>query len=112
MSEAVKLAKAKPDRGLTRDDLLVYGGWLTSEWSWSRDVGVPLDTAIANASQLGEEVRLVGRVEIRKAKPAKPTRQAAPVKIGNGKAKKSGAWDFGRLFARPKPKKPAPQPSA
>jgi hypothetical protein len=60
MKQAVKLAGWKPFKNQTRNDLLVYGGWLTSRWGWSRDVEVSLDDAIANAKRLGEDVRIVG----------------------------------------------------
>jgi hypothetical protein len=75
MKAAVKLAGWKPVKNQTRKDLLVYGGWLTSRWEWSRDIDVSLDTAIANSRRLGEDVRVVGnpkhadRMKVRGRKP-------------------------------------------
>jgi hypothetical protein len=75
MKAAVKLAGWKPVKNQTRNDLLVYGGWLTSRWEWSRDIDVSLDTAIANSRRLGEDVRVVGnpkpedRKKVRGRKP-------------------------------------------
>jgi len=60
MKEAVKLARFKPSKNQTRNDLLVYGGWLTSRWEWSRDIDISLDDAIASARRLGEDVKIVG----------------------------------------------------
>jgi len=75
--QAIKLAKFKPSKNQTRDDLLVYGGWLSSRWEWSRDVDKSLDDAIANARKLGEDVRIVGnpkpedRKKVKGKKPPK-----------------------------------------
>jgi hypothetical protein len=60
MKKALKLSGWKPSKNQTRKDLLVYGGWLTSRWEWSRDIDVSLDQAIANSRRLGEDVRIVG----------------------------------------------------
>ena len=60
MKAALKLAGWKPVKNQTRNDLLVYGGWLTSRWEWSRDFEVSLDQAVANSRRLGEDVRIVG----------------------------------------------------
>lgn len=60
MKEAVKLTGWKPAKNQERKDLVVFGGWLTSRWEWSRDIDVSLDTAIANGRRLGEDVRVVG----------------------------------------------------
>ena len=75
MKQAIELARWKPAKNQTRNDLLVYGGWLTSRWEWSRDVDVSLDQAIANSRRLGEDVRIVGnpkpadRKKVRGRKP-------------------------------------------
>jgi hypothetical protein len=75
MKAAVKLAGWKPVKNQTRNDLLVYGGWLTSRWEWSRDIDVSLDQAIVNSRRLGEDVRVVGnpkpadRKKVRGRKP-------------------------------------------
>jgi hypothetical protein len=75
MKAAVKLAGWKPVKNQTRKDLLVYGGWLTSRWEWSRDIDVSLDQAIVNSRRLGEDVRVVGnptpadRKKVRGRKP-------------------------------------------
>lgn len=95
LQEAIKLAHGKPDRGFTRNDLLVYGGWLNSEWSWSRDVGVSLDQALENALKLGEDVRVVGKPKVRHAHGPSPK---------NGKSK---SWSLGALFSRGSTKKNA-----
>ena len=88
MKAAVKLAGWKPVKNQTRKDLLVYGGWLTSRWEWSRDIDVSLDTAIANSRRLGEDVRVVGnpkpadRMKVSGRKPLpfdkEPSRAKAP----------------------------------
>jgi hypothetical protein len=75
MKAAVKLTGWKPVKSQTRKDLVVFGGWLTSRWEWSRDIDVSLDTAIANSRRLGEDVRIVGdpkpadRQKVRGRKP-------------------------------------------
>ncbi|MDA4123670.1 MAG: hypothetical protein OK456_10875 [Thaumarchaeota archaeon] len=75
MKAAVKLAGWNPVKNQTRKDLLVYGGWLTSRWEWSRDIDVSLDQAIVNSRRLGEDVRVVGnpsladRKKVRGRKP-------------------------------------------
>jgi len=87
MKEAVNLARWKPAKNQTRNDLLVYGGWLTSRWEWSRDIDVSLDQAIANARRLGEDVRVVGnpktsdRRKVVKRKRHAPIREQPAIKI-------------------------------
>ncbi|MGH9918275.1 MAG: hypothetical protein ACRD6W_05315, partial [Nitrososphaerales archaeon] len=71
--EAVKLARMKPDKGFTRNDLLVYAGWLTKRWEWSRDRNLSLDDAIANGLRLGDQVKIVA--------------ERAKAKTGNGDAR-------------------------
>lgn len=84
MKAAVKLTGWKPVKNQTRKDLVVFGGWLTSRWEWSRDVDVPLDTAIANSRRLGEDVRVVGepkpadRKKVRGRKPLWSLRPSSP----------------------------------
>jgi hypothetical protein len=90
MKAAVKLAGWKPVKNQTRKDLLVYGGWLTSRWQWSRDLDVSLDQAIVNSRRLGEDVRVVGnpkpeeRKKVRGRKPLpvdkEPPRAKAPAR--------------------------------
>ena len=79
--EAVKLAQMKPDKGFTRNDLLVYAGWLTKKWEWSRDLNVPLQDAITNGLRLGDKVKVV-------AGRGKPIPVAPGPIRGNGDAPK------------------------
>lgn len=99
----------KPDKGFTRNDLLIYAGWLAKRWEWSRDLNVSLDEAIANGLRLGDMVKVVGKGKPKPGAsspgipgnggaanvPPKPGAPAASEKPGN-------RW---RLFA-PKRKSP------
>ncbi len=77
LKEAVKLAGGKPEKGFTRNDLLVSGGWLSSRWGWSHDIDIPLDKAIESSRRIGEQVKIVG---------------------GSAEKRNSGGW--GSLFAK------------
>ena len=83
LKEAIKLARGKPEKGFTRNDLLVLGGWLNSGWAWSRDVNVPLEKAIENSNRLGEPVKIVGALPGKK----KPSRWGSFFGGGNGNKK-------------------------
>jgi len=85
LAAAIKLARGKPEKGFTRSDLIVYGGWLNTGWSWSRDIEIPLEKAIENATRLGERVQIIGK--------ARPDGKAM-------KKKKSGGLRFGSVFRR------------
>ena len=78
---ALKLAGWKPVKNQTRNDLLVYGGWLTSRWEWSRDVDVSLDQAIANSRRLGEDVRIVGNPKPADRKRVRGRKKHAVVQV-------------------------------
>jgi hypothetical protein len=109
MKAAVKLAGWKPVKNQTRKDLLVYGGWLTSRWEWSRDIDVSLDQAIVNSRRLGEDVRVVGnpkptdRNKVRGRKPL-PVDREPP----RAKAPERPSVEIPRQELPPQPKAPPP----
>jgi hypothetical protein len=112
MQVAVELARVKPDKKLTRRDLLVKGGWLHPVWEWSRDVDMSLDDAILNTKKLGEEFKLVGKEKIKKrpkpkkggSKEGKPATANAvkPIPPADTKVRRNN----GGFFTKKSPKAP------
>jgi hypothetical protein len=109
MKAAVKLAGWKPVKNQTRNDLLVFGGWLTSRWEWSRDIDVSLEQAIANGRRLGEDARVVGNPKPEDRKRAKG-RKPLPVdrKPSMAKAPERPSVDLPRQESAREPEAPAP----
>jgi len=111
MKAAVKLAGWKPVKNQTRKDLVVFGGWLTSRWEWSRDIDVSLDTAIANSRRLGEDVRVVGNPKPKdrnKVRGRKPLPFAEEPPKAKAQERRSEEMPRQELPRRPE----APPPSA